>query len=79
MLSDGLVGEVVIQMTNRCSSFVGTAFLLVSGGAIHAQEQDADTPPTIAQQYVQVWLGTTDADGAWSVTDPATNSEIRGD
>ena len=66
-------------MTNRCSSFVGTAFLLVSGGAIHAQEQDADTPPTIAQQYVQVWLGTTDADGAWSVNDPDTNSEIRGD
>ena len=66
-------------MTNRSLSFVGTAFLLVSGGALHAQEQDANAPPTIAQQYVQVWLGTTDADGAWSVNDPATNSEIRGD
>lgn len=56
-----------------------TVFLLVTGGAARAQEQDADIPPTIAQQYAQVWLGTTDADGAWSVTDPATNSEIRGD
>ncbi|MCZ6657283.1 MAG: hypothetical protein O7C67_08305 [Gammaproteobacteria bacterium] len=63
----------------RCLIFVVTVFLLVIGGAARAQEQDDNIPPTIAQQYAQVWLGTTDADGAWSVNDPGTNSEVPGD
>lgn len=70
---------VVRKLIIKYAIFVGVVSLLVTGGAARAQEQDANIPPTIAQQYVQVWLGTTNADGAWSANDPSTNAEVRGD
>ena len=44
-----------------------------------AHAEDAEIPSTLAQQYTQVWLGTTDADEAWSINDPASGDELRGD
>jgi opacity protein-like surface antigen len=45
--------------------------------AVHAA--DADIPQTVAQQTTQVWLGRTDADEAWSLNDPSSGNELRGD
>ena len=67
-------------MMIRCSSFVAMAFLLVTvSSAARGQETDADLPARIEHEYVQAWLGTTDADEAWTIEEPTTNSELVGD
>ncbi len=67
-------------VTIRCLSFVVTVFLLVAvSGETRAQESDADMPESIAHEYVQAWLGATDADEAWTIEEPTTNSELVGD
>ena len=55
------------------------AALLLIATVNSARAQEPDLPPTTAQTYVQAWLGTTDADDAWSLDDPSTGVRLEGD
>jgi len=67
-------------MTIGCSTFAVMAFLLVAvSSAARAQESNAELPAKIAHEYVQAWLGATDADEAWTIEEPTTNSDLPGD
>jgi hypothetical protein len=49
---------------------LGFLLLAVANG-VQAHEESNDVPPTRAQEYVQIWLGSTGADDSWSVDDGA--------
>ena len=55
-------------------------FIFIAGmsGVAQASELADELPATVAQQYVQVWLGSTEADDAWSLKD-SEGSDFRGD
>lgn len=67
-----------ILHTLRCL-FVSLAMFLGATGA-YADEADPpeQLPATVVQEYIQVWLGSTDADEAWSLDDSDGN-ELVGD
>jgi len=64
------VGEVLMLHAVNGWFLVG---LFVLAGPAWALEE-AEVPPTLAQEYVQVWLGSTDADDSWSLDDSAGNT-----
>ncbi len=55
------------------------AAMLLIATVNSARAQEPDLPPTTAQTYVQAWLGTTDANDAWSLDDPSTGVRLEGD
>jgi opacity protein-like surface antigen len=55
------------------------AALITVGSGARAHEAETEIPRTVAHQYMQAWLGTTDADDSWSLNDSALGSELRGD
>ena len=58
-----------------CLTFVLAA---IASSACWAEEQSLEIAATAAQQYVQVWLGTTDAEEAWTLDDPDSGIELSG-
>mgnify|MGYP001814055655 CR=1 FL=1 len=62
---------------NRIAVF---ALAVLMGGAanVHAESEDDDIPATPVQEYIQVWLGTTDTDESWRLED-SNGAAVKGD
>ncbi len=63
----------------RCLTTILLPLLLASGSLSPAYAADEEISATVSQQFTQVWLGRMDADEAWSLSDPATSDDLRGD
>ncbi len=57
-------------MTSKSAVLLGVLLLAVAN-SVQAHEESNDVPPTRAQGYVQIWLGSAGADDSWSVDDGA--------
>lgn len=66
------------MITRYLHCITGTWLTLFAVGG-HALEESAEIPPTRAQQYLQVWLGSTEADDGWSLNNPVLGSELTAD
>lgn len=56
----------------------GILLLALALTPVTNQAQDIEQIPTASHQYVQAWLGRTDKDGTWIVSDPETTATLRG-
>lgn len=58
---------------------IAALLLVATVNNASAQEQEHNLPATAAQTYVQAWLGTMEADNAWSLDDPSTGVRLEAD
>ena len=65
-------------MVRYLARYIVVVLVVLTGNVQAHEEEDGNLPRTLAQQYVQVWLGSTDADDSWSLDDSA-GAELRGD
>ena len=58
---------------------IAALLLVATVSNASAQEQEHNLPATALQTYVQAWLGTMEADNAWSLDDPSTGVRLEAD
>ncbi len=58
---------------------IAALLLVATVNNASAQEREHNLPATAAQTYVQAWLGTMEADDAWSLDDPSTGVRLEAD